>query len=166
MDKFNRTYLATGMDFLRNYFKVNLDLEIIQSLLLGNDFEQYFTDNFKLSVEADQYHLSTANRRKMRRFVRNSDDVDRVIFQDIWLNSSSFKIEEMLIHEISDNDSKMRIKYSDFKLFNDSYLPTTVKINITRPEKSEIKLDMKRISINDSLSFPFTIPDNYSRIFQ
>lgn len=165
IDRFNKTYMKTGIDFLRDYFKVNVDLEIIQNLLLGNDFEQYSKDVFDLSIESGQYRLSTANRQKIRRFVRNNADADRAIFQDIWLNAETFKIEEMIIREIWDVNTKMRIRYSDFKDVEGSLMPTYVRINITRPEKAEVIMDLKKTILNDSLSFPFSIPSNYSRIY-
>ena len=162
VDRINKQYLLTDYNFVDKFLNTSVDFGMLQSIILGNDFEYYEMAEFKASVDGGQYRLSTAGRSKLKKHVRNTSDAQRVLLQSIWLNPENFKITQVKLEEVARNSKKLEAVYSDFKELDGQLFPTKTDYAIDAAEPMEVTVEYSRIVLNKEMSFPFKIPSKYT----
>jgi len=164
MNRINKTYLRGDYRFINEYLQTNIDFDILQSFVIGNDFQFYEKSKFRATIDNNQYKLSTSERRKLKKFVKQDESEAKAYYQEIWLNPETFKISKVNIKEIT-NDKKLDAHYSKFKDHEGQLFPFDIIFEITAEEKITVELDYSRIRLDEAMSFPFTIPSKYDRIY-
>lgn len=163
MNRINKTYLKGDYTFISDFLQTNIDFDMLQAFIIGNDFQFYEKSKFRASVDNAEYKLSTSERRKLKKFVKQDETDAKAFYQNIWLNPETFKITRVTIKEIQD-DKKLDAYYSHFKDFEGQLFPFNILFEITADEKIEVNVKYSRIRIDEALSFPFSIPSKYDRI--
>lgn len=161
LDRFNKKYLVTDYNFINNFLNTNIDFGILQSIILGNDFEYYEKAKFKASIDGGLYRLSTSGRSKLKKYVRDIEDAERIFLQDTWLNPENFKIEQVKLKELTRESKKLTANYSDFKDIGGQFFPNHVDYLIEAEEAISVEVKYNRITLNEKLRFPFNIPSKY-----
>jgi hypothetical protein len=164
MNRINKTYLIGDYRFINDYLQTNIDFDILQSLIIGNDFQFYEKTKFRASVDNDEYKLSTSERHKLKKFAKLDESDAKAFYQQIWLNPENFKISRVSIKEIT-NDKKLDAYYSKFKDYSGQLFPFDIVFEIQADEKITVEVDYSRITLDEPQSFPFTIPSKYDRIY-
>ena len=64
------------------------------------------------------------------------------------------------------NDNRLlSVNYGEYQLLEGSYYPSEITINATEGDsKTKIEVNYRKIDLNVSVSFPFTIPNGYEEI--
>lgn len=164
LNRIDKKYIVSDFKFVNQYINNTLDFEMIQSLLIGNDFDHYDRKHFKASVDNKKYKLSTIKRYKLKKFIKNSRDNIVIPIQHIWLNPENFKIEKIDIKENTEGKSKkFSIEYFDIKPINKKLFPFSYKIEIDSEKKIEVLIKYTKISVSKSLKFPFKIPKKFRK---
>lgn len=158
----NKQYLLTDYNFVDKFLNTNVDFGMLQSIILGNDFEYYEIAEFKATIDGGQYRLSTAGRSKLKKYVRNTSDAQRVLLQSIWLNPENFKITQVKLEEVARNSKKLEAVYSDFKELEGQLFPAKTDYSIDAADPMEVTVEYSRIALNKEMSFPFKIPSKYT----
>jgi hypothetical protein len=142
-----------------------LDYDMAQSFLIGNDFSLYESNTFKASVENQQYKLSTTDRRKLRRFVRRSEDDISIPIQSIWLDPANFKVSKVLLKEAERDSRRFVAEYSEFEDVDGKLIPTNLDFKVeTEEKKVRIQIKYSKIELDQEQTYPFRIPDSYTEI--
>ncbi len=166
LNRLNNTYYAEGFLFLNKLLSTNMDFDMLQSLLTGNDFSLYQGDIFKASIENKQYKLSTVGRGKLKKYIANTEDSLRLLMQDIWLDPETFKISKVMLKEIKEN-RKLEVEYSEFQLIDTMYIANKMKFDFSNlNQKIKLDINLNKISRVNALEFPFTVSPKYTRIKQ
>jgi len=63
----NHTYFTGDYDYVNNFLHSNIDFDILQSFLIGNDLSFYENSSFKASVDNGGYKLSTSRTKKTKK---------------------------------------------------------------------------------------------------
>lgn len=164
MNRISKTYLKGDYRFISEFLKTEIDFDILQSLIIGNDFQFYEKSKFRASVDAQEYKLSTSERRKLKKYVKHGEGDGIAFYQNIWLDPSNFKISRVTMKEITE-DKKVDAYYSDFRDHEGQLFPFDILFEITAKEKIRVKVKYSRLRIDEAVSFPFTIPSKYERIY-
>jgi hypothetical protein len=164
MNRISKTYLKGNYKFISDFLKTNIDFDILQSIIIGNDFQFYEKTKFRATVDNEEYRLTTSERHKLKKFVKQDDTDVKAFYQDIWLNPENFKITKVSMKEIT-NDKKLDAYYSKFEDINGQLFPFDILFEITADEKISVEVDYSRIRIDEPLKFPFSIPSKYERIY-
>ena len=136
-----------------------------QAFLTGNDFSLYENNTFKASIDNHQYKLNTSNRRKLKRFVRRSEEQISIPLQFIWLDPEQFKITRVLLKEAERDSRKFSADYSEFEEKNGQQIPLSLDYRIeTDNNKVRIKIEYSKIQLDNDFAFPFSVPDSYTGI--
>ncbi|HLN53604.1 MAG TPA: DUF4292 domain-containing protein [Lentimicrobium sp.] len=163
LNRIETTYFTGTFEHINKLINSTLDFDMLQSFLTGNDFSRYENTSFKGGIDAMQYTLQTTNRRKLKKFVKSNDDI-QIPIQHIWLEPETFKIVRIMIREASANGRKAEAKYTHEKI-SDQLVPVNINFEVeTSSEKSEMKIQYSKITIDQELQFPFKIPDKYNKI--
>lgn len=164
LNRLEKTYFAGNYEFISQLINAKVDFDIAQAVLTGNDFSWYDYQDLKASVAGSQYHLESAHRRQLKKHNKENDLSLQVIYQSMWLNPNSFKIERIKIKEINKENKKIVADYSQFKEVDGQVLPTQYDITISANHDIIIDATFLKVKLNEELSFPFNIPAKYTEI--
>ncbi len=165
INRLSKTYFMRDFAYINQLLNKTLDYDMAQAFLLGNDFSLYDSNTFKASIDNQQYKLSTVNRRKLRRYVRRSEDDISIPIQSIWLDPVSFKISRVLLKEAERDSRKFLATYTAFEDVDGKLIPSNLDFRIeTDDNKIRIKINYSRIQIDQEQTYPFRIPESYTEI--
>jgi lambda repressor-like predicted transcriptional regulator len=166
LNKMEGTYLIKNFDFISEMINRGLDYDMLQSLIIGNDFSVYDNSSFKAAVDKNQYRLSTLNRRRLRKLSKSADTLTDVIpFQQIYLDPTSFKISTVNIREIENNNRTFQANYKNYVLINNQLVPQTLEFNVNDgTNRIRITLNYSKIRLDQQQSYPFNILHGYKKV--
>lgn len=165
INRLANTYLQQDFFFINQLLNKTLDYDMAQAFLIGNDFSLYDSNSFKASVDNQLYKLNTVNRRKLRRYVRRSEDDISIPIQSIWLDPESFKVSKVLLKEAERDSRRFVASYSDFEDIDGKRIPSNLDFRVeTDDKKIRILISYTKIQINSEQTYPFRIPENYTEI--
>ncbi|MCX6244344.1 MAG: DUF4292 domain-containing protein [Bacteroidetes bacterium] len=164
INRMNNTYFRGDYTYVNQYLNTNIDFDLLQSLLTGNDLSFYENGKFKATVENGAYKLSTAERKKLKKFVRNSQENLRVLIQNIWIDPETFKIREADVKEIRAPNIKVEAYYSSLEKIGEQLFPKEMIFNIFAENNLHVDVSFSKIVINAEQSFPFKIPPSYKPV--
>lgn len=96
IDRIHNKYFIGDYDTLGKMLNTEIDLEILQSLLVGNSVEFYEEDEkLRAGIDSCQYLLGTIRKRKLRKVIQKGKELKEPA-QNIWLRDSTFKISRIL----------------------------------------------------------------------
>ncbi len=163
INRLSSTYFVHDFAYINQLLNKTLDYDMAQAFLIGNDFSLYESNTFRASVENQQYKLSTVNRRKIRRFVRRSEDDISIPIQSIWLDPGSFKVSKVMLKEAERDSRKFQANYAEFEKVMEELIPTILEFRVETDEKKiSIKIRYSKIQLNQDQTYPFRIPESYT----
>jgi hypothetical protein len=161
MNRINRSYFVGDYDYINLMMNTAFDYDMIQALLIGNDFSYYQNSIFKSVLDNKQYKLTTLSRKKLKEHARNQNDKERILIQDIWLDPENFKIVRESIKEIKKGNNKLNVEYLKFEEINGMLFSVENTYEVIAENKIFIRLQYSKIRIDDEVSLSFTIPASY-----
>jgi hypothetical protein len=165
LNRINSTFMLKDFKYINQLLNKTLDFDMAQAFLTGNDFSLYENNTFKATIDNKEYKLSTSNRRKLKRFVRRSEEQISIPLQSIWLDPEQFKITKVLLKEAERDSRKFSAEYSSFEETNGQRMPISLDYRIeTDKNKVRIKIEYSKIQLDNDLSFPFSVPASYTEI--
>ncbi len=163
MNRMENSYFAGSFDNINRIINSTLDYDMLQSFLTGNDFSRYENTSFKSGIDNMDYKLVTTNRRKLKKFVKNNSEIN-IPIQHIWLNPDNFKISRIMVREVTPNGRKAEAKYAHENI-DGQLVPVNIIFDVeTIDKKTSIDINYSKITMSDSLNFPFKIPEKYARL--
>lgn len=161
LNRLNKTYFKAGFDFVNSFINAALDYDMLQALLIGNDFAFYEIGEFRASIDGMQYRLNTTHRQKIKKYIRANENVNTIPLQTIWLDAETFKILRIMIKELEAEGRKLNANYSDFEMINGGRFPGSIQIEVSAEKNISLDLRYSRLEMNQAKSYPFRIPDAY-----
>jgi len=164
INKLNDTYFLGDYEAVNHFLNTNIDFDILQAYLLGNDLQFYENGKFRATIEKDCYKLSTAGRMKLKKYVRTSQENVRAFIQNIWLDTETFKIREADVKEISNEKIKVEANYGDFENIEGQLFPRALDVTIWADNTIRVNASFSKINVDVPLQFPFRIPKGYTQV--
>jgi len=161
INRMNNTFFTGDYNYVNHYLNANIDFDILQSFLTGNDLSFYENGKFRAGIDNGMYKLMTAERMKLRKFVRNSQENLRVLIQTIWIDPDSFKITRADVKEIRKPNIQLEARYSSFEKIGNQLFPKDMSFDISADNNLSVAVTFNRITINTAQAFPFKIPQSY-----
>jgi len=161
INRLNKTYFIGDYEYVNRFLNTNIDYDLLQAMLLGNDLQFYENGKFRASVDKGCYKLSTSERHKLKKYVRSNQDDPKVFIQNIWLDPQNFKITHAEVKEVRRDNIKLESSYAGFEPFNGQLFPKEAKHIIWAENTIRMKADFSKISIDVPQQFPFKIPGSY-----
>jgi hypothetical protein len=164
INRINNTYFSGDYDYVNKFLNTNIDFDVLQSFMIGNDLSFYENGKFKASLDGGQYKLSTAERSKLKKFVRNSQEQLKILIQNIWIDPETFKITRADVKEIRKQNLRLEANYSLFEKVEEQLFPHEVNFDIYAEKNIHVFVEFSRININTPQLFPFRIPPSYRQV--
>jgi hypothetical protein len=162
LDRINEKYFKGDFNYVNQLINSNLDFEMLQAMLTGNNFTFYEIDKFETANDRHRYVLSTIGRRKLKKELKGQDSLN-VILQDIFLSSQTWKIEEMKLRDLNSN-RKLDAVYTNFIPVGEQLFPADILFNFRAKDNIEAKLTYSKIEIDVPQTFPANIPSKYTEM--
>ena len=145
-DKLNNQYFDGDFSLLSDFLGTELDFEKVQNLLLGEPIFDLNDDTYVASIHEKSYVLQPKEQ--------------RALFELFFLvNPGYFKLDSQQIYQPAEK-RMLQIDYKTYQEVNKQIFPEN--IHITALEKADevtIDLEMKSITLNEEVRFPFEIPE-------
>jgi len=165
LNRLSNTYLLKDFIYINQLLNKTLDYDMAQAFLIGNDFSLYESNSFKASIENQQYKLNTVDRRKLRRYVRRSEDDISIPIQSIWLDPYNFKISKVLLKEAERDSRRFLATYDEFVDVDGKLIPSELDFKVeTADKKVRIQISYSKIQLDQEQTYPFRIPESYTEI--
>jgi len=161
INRLNGTYFIGNYEYVNRFLNTNIDYDILQAILLGNDLQFYENGKFRASVERGSYKLSTSERHKLRKYVHNNQDTLKIFIQNIWLDPQNFKIKHAEIKEIRRDNIKLESNYGTFETISGQLFPKEMYYIIWAENTIRVQTGFSRIVLDSPQQFPFKIPASY-----
>ena len=161
INRWEKKYFIGDYEVVSRFLQTNLNFDILQAFIIGNDFQFYENTSFRAAQDGGLYRLSSTNRHKIKKAAEISDGGPLTLIQNIWLDPYTFKILRVDVKEYLMSNWKFEAYYGDFETFDAQMMPTSIDVNITSNNLQEIHIHYSKIRMDEPFSFPFTIPEKY-----
>lgn len=149
-EKINGTYFEGNYEALSQWLGTDLDFDKIQNMLIGQPIDDLTKGNYSFAETDKFYKLNTVEDKTQKSF--------------------SFEAEHFLLkkQEMSqpEKERSFEANYPNFQNFDSGIFPAGLTINAFQKKgETTIILDYNSITFNEDLSFPYSVPGGYDRIF-
>ena len=90
--------------------------------------------------------------------------MQRILIQDIWIDPISYKIIKQQLKEVSKVNSKLVLDYSEFTDIAGQKLARKIDVDIDADKKMKIVVNFDKVTVDEELNLPFSIPASYVSI--
>lgn len=148
LDKQNKVYTARSVSFLQEVTELPLSLSSLQDLLVGNPV---FLDSNIVS------------------YTRSSGSVSLLSLGDFFKNlftvaENTRQVQSSKLDDMEETRNRTcYLSYSDYETKKGVNFATRRSINVSEKKKLDIRLNFRQYEFNETLSFPFNVPKNYTR---
>ncbi|MCK9423315.1 MAG: DUF4292 domain-containing protein [Bacteroidales bacterium] len=164
INRLNNTYFIGDYEYVNRFLNTNIDYDILQAIMLGNDLQFYENGKFRASVDRGDYKLSTSARHKLKKYVHNNQDTLKIFIQNIWLDPQNFKITHAEVKEIRRDNIKLESNYGTFEMVSGQLFPKEMNYIIWAENTIKVQTSFSRIVIDLPQQFPFKIPASYELV--
>ena len=149
-EKMGGSYYEGDFSALSQFVGTDLNFNQIQNMLLGKAVDDLNKGQYQDSFADGLYKLD--------------DTLNSDIKKSFYFDASNFLIKKQEISQTS-KGRMAQVLFANRKDFSGMILPQTINIDTYHNQsKTEIDLEYSSITINDSLSFPYSVPNGYKRI--
>ncbi len=164
LNRNDKTYLCESIESFDDISPMITTIQMLQSVLVGNDIRLRESDDYKVEIDNGQYNLVIS--KSLKKSIKHNDENWKVMMKDIWIDPQLFKITKYYIKEYNDSKRKIELQYSDFQLVGDKYCPTKISIYVHGDKYLKAKISYSNISVDDNIGFNFSIPQKYERLYK
>ena len=162
LNRLNKTYFVSNLDYINAQLNTDIDFDMLQSLLLGNDIPYYETDKFDLTNKNEIYQLSTIGRGKLKKYIKTDDDLSKVLIQKMNIDKNTNRIVQQNLRQLRNPNKKVIARYSEFQDVNGLF-PTEIEFKFVGVKDIVINFNFNKLEKDIPLSFPFRVPSKYQR---
>lgn len=150
-EKINGSYFEGNYTTLSRWLGTDLDFNKVQNILIGQSLDNLTSEKLTMVLENNVYKLTTPSNENT--------------FKTYYLEEENLMLKKQ---EISQQNPlrTVLIMYSDRKEINQINLPATLFIEaIQQAGTTKIDINYNTITVNEELSFPYSVPESYERVY-
>ena len=150
-NKLDQTYFDGDYSLISDLLGTHLDFENLQQLLLGQSLYDLKEEKYASNVYEKSYLLQP--------------EVQSSLFEIFFLlNPSHFKMDSQQFAQPLDN-RMLQIDYNGYQEIEKQILPQNIRvIALEENEETVISMELKSVTLNSELRFPFRIPSGFDEI--
>ncbi len=150
-NKLENEYFDGDFSFLSNLLGTELDFEKVQNLLLGQALFDLRKEGYLASITEENYELKP----------KNPGTLFKTLFQ---IEPENFKIATQQLSQPL-RKRLLDINYKNYQKVNKWILPNEIYIvAIENDNRNTIDIEYRNIEFDESLRFPYRIPEGYKEI--
>lgn len=150
-EKSGNKYFEGDYTTLSKWLGTDLDFQKVQNMLIGQAFDDLNKGKYDSSIEDGLYKL----------YDKSNKNTEKTFF----FEASQFLIKKQEISQKSKN-RMLKVSYPSHKDYPEVILPTELIIEALQDNsRTRINIEYKSATFNEDLSFPYSVPNGYDRIF-
>ena len=150
-EKIGNKYFEGDYTGLSQWLGTDLDFQKVQNMFLGKTLDDLHKGKYAVSILEKLYKLQS--------------NPDAKTDKSFFFESDNFLVKRQEINQPL-QDRALQIAYPDYKKYDAMILPLSLAIDARQKEsKTNINIEYKNISFNEDLSFPYSVPEGYERIY-
>ncbi len=150
-EKINGSYFEGDFSLLSQWLGTDLNFDKVQNLLLGQTLDDLKDKKLITTIEDKTYKLE--------------DTSDSNTTKTYFFETDKFLIKKQLIAQAM-QERMLQILYPEFTEINQTVMPTNIIIDAVQKEKkTNISIEYTTVSFNEELTFPYSVPSGYERIY-
>ena len=147
-NKIDKTYFDGDFSLIKQLLGIDLDFSNLENLLLGDTFFKHNSSSLNQVKDNSGYTLKPYK----------LDPTLNVLYR---INPFYFKMKTQEISHLKE-EIHLKVNYDDFQEINQQLIPSKMAITINEKQNNTfIKLNLKSVSLNQSIRFPFKLPKGY-----
>ena len=147
-NKIDKTYFNGDFSLIKQLLGIDLDFSNLENLLLGDTFFKHNSSSLNQVKDNTGYTLKPYK----------LDPTLNVLYR---INPFYFKMKTQEISHLKE-EIHLKVNYDDFQEINQQLIPSKMAITINEKQNNTfIKLNLKSVSLNQSIRFPFKLPKGY-----
>ncbi len=150
LNKQDRVYIARSVSYLQEVTALPLNLHSLQELIIGNPV---YLDSTIMSYERNTTQ-GTISLQSTGEFFRNLFTI---------MENEKLELSSKLDDVDQTRNRTCLLTYSEYENKKGVNFSTKREISVSEKKKLDIKLDFRQYDFNETLSFPFNVPKNYTR---
>lgn len=156
LNRLQSSYFVGDMEFFNKLLGADLDFYMLQAILMGNDFEHFTAEDFRVTDDRSLIYLHSPGR-------RSKDNLQGPpLDHKIWMEPVNYRIRRAVAQDES-GEQIIEADYNNFENLEGQWLPNDLAITFTDPgDRAEIKIRLNRTSLNQPQEFSFSIPSRYT----
>ncbi|MCB0374701.1 MAG: DUF4292 domain-containing protein [Sinomicrobium sp.] len=150
-NKLDNTYFDGDFSYLSALLGTELNFEKVQNMLLGQALFNLETERYETAVVNNNYQLKPVK--------------DIALFKKLFLiDPVHFKMASQQLSQ-PEKERMLQISYTNYRKIDNRIVPDEIQIIAEEGKrKTTILLEYKNIEFNQNVSFPYRIPDGYTKI--
>lgn len=149
-EKINGEYFEGDFTMLSKWLGTELDFNKVQNLFLGRPLDDLRKKPHDVSIDGKYYKIAM-----------DLDGFRRSYF----FEGAKYLLKRQEIEQTAANRS-MSVHYPNYVEYPQMILPSGLALNAEQKKgKVKIEIDYKSATFNEDLSFAYSVPDGYDRIF-
>lgn len=150
-NKLDNTYFDGDFSYLSDLLGTELDYTKVQNLLLGNAIFDLDKNTYDMSVYEEAYLLKPKEQ--------------LALFELFYIvNPAHFKLNSQQLQQVKESRF-LQVDYLKYQIFDKQSLPEQLKIiALEADSETIIELEIKSVSLNEAVRFPFKIPSGFDKI--
>ncbi|MDB5121004.1 MAG: hypothetical protein JWN56_2222 [Sphingobacteriales bacterium] len=146
INKVDATYSVKSFSFIQSFANDQVNFNTLQSVLVGNAIKEFSGNDAAVAMKGNQVILSGLLKSLTYSLLFN--ERNKVIATSI---------------KDTNNDENLEINYADFYSLSGFDMPYSVIVNTTANNRRvNVNLKYLKVTLNEPLEFPFSIPSRYS----
>ena len=146
-NKIERNFFVSDFNYINKIIGIEIDFQILQSLILGVLFEKYDYSSFnEINDEIYSFKKDIVLGKKSFKSM-------------VYINPYNFRILKIIFN---DDINKFEVDYDDYLILENQNIPT--KITFRNNGVENFHIEIKSIVSLDKINLPFRIPKSYKRI--
>lgn len=162
IDRKNGKYYAGDYEYIQNRFKIPLNFELFQSILLGNPFD--LDSAVKVRTYSSRGHFILASLHNQWYNDGSGESTLKQQTNQIWIDPNTYRITKSKIAEYKTKKHFTTI-YSDTLMVGGSEIPNGAQYILRDEEEMIFTSEYLKVEEREDMSFPFTISSKYEPIF-
>ena len=146
----NSEYFEGDYSTLSRWLGTDLDFNKVQNMLTGLAMDDLTRGTYESAIEDKLYKLTQSQRGTMKAF---------------FFEAGNFLIKRQQIEQPSRNRSLL-VSYPSHTPYQKAILPASIQIEAHQDKgKTTIGIAYNSVTFDEDLSFPYSVPEGYERIF-
>lgn len=146
-NKIERNFFVSDYNYINKIIGIEIDFQILQSLILGVLFEKYDYSSFnEINDEIYSFKKDIVLGKKSFKSM-------------VYISPYNFRILKIIF---DDDINKFEVDYDDYLILENQNIPT--KITFRNNGVENFHIEIKSIVSLDKINLPFRIPKSYKRI--
>ena len=150
-EKIGNKYFEGDYAGLSQWLGTDLDFQKVQNMFLGKTLDDLHKGKYAVSILEKLYKLQS--------------NPDAKTDKSFFFESDNFLVKRQEINQPL-QERTLQVAYPDYKKYDAMILPLSLAIDARQKEsKTNINIEYKNVSFNEDLSFPYSVPEGYERIY-